>query len=73
MQDDRTAKLLQLLSIAGRAGESLFPGQRPGLLSWLGQLLDAHPDAAGYNQVEALLQERLAELTSRMSPDFWTS
>ncbi|MDH0574222.1 hypothetical protein N7668_23610 [Pseudomonas fulva] len=65
MRDDRTARLLQLLSIAGQAGGSLFPGGRPGLLRWLGQLLDAHPGAAGYDQVEAFLQHRLAELTSR--------
>lgn len=65
MRDDRTARLLQLLSIAGKAGESAFPGQRPGLLCWLGQLLDAHPGNDGQAQVERLLQERLAELKSK--------
>ncbi|OAK53354.1 hypothetical protein A3K88_07775 [Pseudomonas putida] len=51
MRDDRTARLQQLLS-----REPAFPGQRPGLLGWLGQLLDAHPGADGYDQVERLLQ-----------------
>lgn len=68
MRDDRTARLLQLLSIAGKAGESAFPGGRPGLLCWLGQLLDALPGADGYDRVEALLQEHLAELTSKNEP-----
>nr|WP_312159417.1 hypothetical protein [Pseudomonas juntendi] len=65
MRDDRTARLLQLLSLAGQAGESTFPGQRPGLLLWLGQLLDAHPGADGQAQVERLLQKRLEDLKSR--------
>lgn len=65
MRDDRTARLLQLLSLTGKAGESAFPGQRPGLIHWLGQLLDQHPGAAGQIQVERLLQERLAELKSK--------
>ncbi|MCE0782888.1 hypothetical protein [Pseudomonas sp. NMI542_15] len=68
MRDDRTARLLQLLSIAGKAGESAFPGQRPGLLLWLGQLLDAHPGNDGQAQVERLLQERLVELKSKPEP-----
>ncbi|WP_054995524.1 hypothetical protein [Pseudomonas ficuserectae] len=59
MKDDRTACLLQLLSLAGKEGQSQFPGGRPGLLRWLGQQLDVHPDDAGYGQAQ-LLQQRLA-------------
>lgn len=65
MKDDRTARLLQLLTSAGKAGESAFPGQRPGLLRWMGQLLDAHPGADGQAEVERLLQERMKDLKSR--------
>lgn len=65
MRDDRSARLLQLLSIAGKAGESAFPGQRPGLIHWLGQLLDQHPGADGQAAVERLLQHRLEDLKSK--------
>lgn len=59
MKDDRTARLLQLLTVAAQEGQSAFPGGRPGLICWLGQLLDAHPGDAGHRQVEDLLQREL--------------
>lgn len=61
MKDDRTARLLQLLSSAGQAGESLFPGGRPGLLRWL----DQHPGPDGQAAVERVLQHRLEDLKSK--------
>ncbi len=62
MKDHRTARLLQLLSVAGTEGQSIFPGGRPGLLTWLGQQLDQHPGDTGHALVENQLRERLAEL-----------
>lgn len=62
MNDDRTARLLSLLDVAGQEGQSRFPGKRPGLIAWLGQQLDAHPGDAGHAQVERQLRERLATL-----------
>ncbi|SBW84939.1 hypothetical protein PVE_R2G0914 [Pseudomonas veronii 1YdBTEX2] len=59
MKDDRTARLLQLLTVAGSEGQSAFPGGRPGLICWLGQQLDAHPGDAGHQRVEDLLQREL--------------
>lgn len=62
MKDDRTAKIQQLLSIAGQEGQSAFPGGRPRLITWLGQQLDAHPGDAGHEHVAQRLQQRLVEL-----------
>lgn len=67
MKDDRTAKILQLLSLAGKAGQSRFPGGRPGLITWLGKQLDAHTGAEGYALVEQRLQHELQKKRRHLS------
>jgi len=71
MNDDRLPRLLYLLEIAGRSGQSTFPGKRPGLVTWLGQQLDEHPGETGFRHVEQLLREYLVDLPppKALTPD----